>query len=142
MGGNNISASGVSPKWVKSNRRREREEKEELAVPVWHSGLTKQQSAEIERVQKTALRIILGEDFTNYEVACTLFGVEPLEYRRVQLCLNFAKKDLRSERTMFSKTEKLVNTRNKQVKVKEFNCRTRRYERNSLPYLSKLLNKD
>ena len=31
----------------------------ELAVPVWHSGLTKHQAAQIERGQKTALRIIL-----------------------------------------------------------------------------------
>ena len=33
----------------------------ELAVPVWHSGLNKLQSAQIERVQKTAFRIILGD---------------------------------------------------------------------------------
>ena len=31
----------------------------EHAVPVWHSGLTKKQSANIEKVQKTALKIIL-----------------------------------------------------------------------------------
>ena len=33
----------------------------ELAVPVWHSGLTIKQSNDIERVQKVALFIILGE---------------------------------------------------------------------------------
>ena len=31
----------------------------EMAVPVWHSGLTKKQAREIERVQKNALYIIL-----------------------------------------------------------------------------------
>ena len=34
----------------------------ELAVPVWHSGLTKKQSRDIERIQKIAFKIILGVD--------------------------------------------------------------------------------
>ena len=49
----------------------------ELAVPVWHSGLTVKQASDIERVQKTALHIILGEDFTNYDVACTIVEIDP-----------------------------------------------------------------
>ena len=32
MGGNKISASGVFPKWVKRNRRRERQEEESEKV--------------------------------------------------------------------------------------------------------------
>ena len=32
----------------------------ELAVPAWHSGLTVKQSADIERVQKVAIQIILS----------------------------------------------------------------------------------
>ena len=34
----------------------------EMAVPVWHSGLTKKQSADIESVQKTAMKIIFQEN--------------------------------------------------------------------------------
>ena len=45
----------------------------ELAVPVWHSGLTKQQTADIERVQKVAFKIILQESYANYQLACTTF---------------------------------------------------------------------
>ena len=33
----------------------------ELAVPAWHSGLTKKQSAYIERVQRVAVSIILSD---------------------------------------------------------------------------------
>ena len=33
-GGNQISASGVFPKWVKSNERRERDEEERAKVSV------------------------------------------------------------------------------------------------------------
>jgi hypothetical protein len=113
----------------------------ELAVPVWHSGLTKQQSKQIEKIQKAAFHIILEENYTTYEVACTLLGVEPLEYRRVQLCINFAKKDIKRDTTIFTKTIKLANTRRQPTTVKEIKCRTQRYENSSLPYLSKLLNK-
>ena len=67
----------------------------EYAAPVWHSGLTKQQSNQIERIQKQAFRIILGKDYIGYEVACTILSMEPLHARRTHLCINFAKKDLR-----------------------------------------------
>ena len=50
----------------------------EHAVPVWHSGLTKRQSAQIEKVQKTAFRIMLDTNYTNYETACNLLNLEPL----------------------------------------------------------------
>ena len=38
----------------------------ELAVPVWPSGLTKHQSAQIERIQKAALNIILDDSYISY----------------------------------------------------------------------------
>ena len=53
----------------------------ELVVPVWHSGLTIKLTRDIERIQKLALGIILGENFVNYEVACTLMEIEPLDIR-------------------------------------------------------------
>ena len=57
----------------------------ELAVPVWHSGLTKQQTANIERIQKIAFKIILGDDFSNYTQACQMLSAKTLEERRVKL---------------------------------------------------------
>ena len=38
----------------------------EYAAPVWTPGLTKVQADQIERVQRTAVYIILGHDFTTY----------------------------------------------------------------------------
>ena len=64
----------------------------ELAVPAWHSGLTKQQSADIERVQKIAFRLILGQKYENYKQACNLLSTQTLEERRVKLCFKFALK--------------------------------------------------
>ena len=35
---------------------------------VWHSSITKGESQDLERIQKVALRIILGDNYTSYEV--------------------------------------------------------------------------
>ena len=62
----------------------------ELAVPVWHSGLTKRQSRDIERIQKIAFKIILGVDYDNYYQACQMLSSQTLEDKRTKLCLKFA----------------------------------------------------
>ena len=112
----------------------------EYAVPVWHSSLTKHQSSQIERIQKQAFRIILQHNYMSYEIACTLLSMEYLHTRRTQLCINFAKKDLKKDKSLFSKASKTVHTRSNQKLVNEYKCRTRRFENSSMPYLSKLLN--
>ena len=112
----------------------------EQSVPVWNSGLTKAQIISIERVQKTALYIILDRHYISYEVACALSGLEPLAMRREKLCLNFAKKNLKSNDSLFTRVTKNANTRSKNNLVMEYKCNTKRFERSSLPYLSKLLN--
>ena len=38
----------------------------EFGTPVWNPGLTKEQVADIERVQKSFLYIILEKDYQNY----------------------------------------------------------------------------
>ena len=112
----------------------------ELAVPAWHSGLTKQQSAEIERVQKISFKLMLGEHYVNYDNACNFFCTETLEQRRIKLCLKFATKNLKSENSLFIRNTSSKITRQKVKLVKEFKCRTKRFEKSSLPYLAKLLN--
>ena len=110
----------------------------EMAVPVWHSGLTKQQSSNIERIQKISFRIILGHQYRNYANACKILAAETLEERRTRLCLNFARKNLKSENSFFKKLKS--NTRGKSKLVQEYRCRTRSFRNSSLPYLARLLN--
>ena len=112
----------------------------ELAVPVWHSGLTKQQSNDIERVQKLAFRIILGDNYANYETACDILYADTLETRRIKLCSKFAAKNLKSEHPMFQKVGTHANTRQKSDLVKEYRCNFGRYQKSSIPFLAKLLN--
>ena len=113
----------------------------EQVVPAWNGGLTQIQIHAIERVQKTALYIILDKNYTNYEVACSITGLEPLDIRREEICLNFARKNLKSSDCLFIKANQRVDPRRKNDKVKEYFCHTKRFENSSLPYLAKLLNK-
>ena len=107
----------------------------EYAVPVWHSGLTRKQTSEIESAQKTAFIIILRHRYSSYESACAIFNTHTLEERRQELCLRFAKKNLNSENSFFTHRKNELNLRNRKRKVEEFKCRTARFQRSSLPYL-------
>ena len=112
----------------------------ELAVPVWHSGLTKTQIKDIERIQRISFQIILGPAYVNYKQSCKCLGT--FEERRVKLFLKFAKLNLKSDNCMFKTAVITVNTRQKNRLVREYKCRTKRYQTGSLPYLAKLLNQN
>ena len=62
----------------------------EFGAPVFHSGLTMDQSRELELVQKKALAIILGNNYCNYEAALSQLQLDRLDTRRTNLCHNFA----------------------------------------------------
>ena len=57
----------------------------EQSCIVWHSSITVDDSNAIERVQKTALRIILAEDYSDYHSALQLTELSTLIKRRSQL---------------------------------------------------------
>ena len=50
----------------------------------------------MERVQRCALYIILGEDYTSYAAALDTLECDNLDVRRDKLCENFAKKALKN----------------------------------------------
>ena len=117
----------------------------ELAVPAWHSGLTLKQSQDIERVQKVAVNVILSDcktgisEFT-YDMALLVLDIEPLEVRRDQLCLTFAKKTVKSRHSdMFTKNNSAHFNRTK-PKYLEPKCNTTRFFKSPLNYLTRMLN--
>ena len=113
----------------------------EYSCVVWHSSLTVEDSNCIERVQKTALRLILRDDYLDYSSAMKITGLETLRDRRTQLSLNFAKKCLKSKKTseLFPTIKKTVNTRPHE-KYYVTPARTDRLAKSSVPYLQRLLN--
>ena len=111
------------------------------ACPVWHAALTKSDSRALERVQKSALAIILGEEYRSYDSAMDLLNLEALTERRDSLCLNFALKSALDP--SHSKWFKEVGN-DPETKMRNFYrpvwTRTGRYKKSPIPYLTGLLN--
>ena len=57
----------------------------------------------------------------NY-VARKTFSTETLEQRHTKLCLKFARKNLKSNNSLFTRVGTHVETRHKSNIVSEFNC--------------------
>ena len=122
----------------------------ELAVVVWTPGLTKLESSQIERVQKCALHVILGQSYESYDEATRILGLEKLHERRLKLCLSFAKRCEKSPKysTWFRLSESPpptnIQTRatrnNQRTKYMTVPARTDRYDKSPLPFMTKLLN--
>ena len=114
----------------------------EMACPVWHPGLTVHEARSIERIQKTALAIIRGQSHSTYRDALAHFELDSLKQRRENLCLNFAKKAFKSDKfnSWFCYNDKEIQTRSIKMPLKKVKCRTKRYEKSPIPYLTKLLN--
>ena len=113
----------------------------EFGVPVWNNGLTKAESVEIERVQKSFLNIVFGVDYQNYENALEKAKIECLEARRLKLCTKFAKKSLNHPKhsAWFKVNKGAPNTRSK-PSIKLPLHRLARFRDSPIPYLTRLLN--
>ena len=72
----------------------------EMAVPVWNPALTRGDATSIERVQKSALRVILGDQYLSYNQAMATLELDNLESRREKRCVTFASKSAISSRLL------------------------------------------
>ena len=113
----------------------------EYACTVWHSGLTEEEITDIERVQKTSLKIILKDKYVDYESALTLTKLKNLDERRKLLCLEFAVSCTKQQSTkdLFPKNDQ--NIRKKEKYFVKF-ANTERLKKSSIPYMQRLLNED
>ena len=116
----------------------------ELAVPAWNAALTENDKKNIERVQKTALRIMLGLEYTDYRSALDHVGLESLELRRQRLSLKFAKKCAAhpKHKEWFRVNFKTVNTRQGKPKYCPVYSNHTRFDKSPISYLTNLLNED
>ena len=114
----------------------------ELAVPAWQGAITQEDRNDIERVQKAAHHIILGDKYVSYRTALKQTGLQTLEARREKLCLKFAKKAVKhpKHKNWFKVRKKAQNTRQKQTKYCEVIANKGRYKKSPISYLTSLLN--
>ena len=104
---------------------------------VWHSSLTGEDSAKLERIQKTVLSIILADQYLSYSSA-----LQKLSERRSKICLSFAKKSVKNKKfsNWFKVNTKETVTRQLQPKFCEIVRRTERFHKSPLSFLTELLN--
>ena len=117
----------------------------EQSAVVWHSSLTENNRNDLERVQKTAFKIILGDKYRSYDLALQKLGLETLHDRRKSLCLSFAKKCCKNIKTadMFPRNSKMHNMETRQPDVfKVQHANTERLLQSSIIYMQNLLNDD
>ena len=114
----------------------------EYAVAVWQPTLTKEDRIKIERVQKSALSIILGQKYNSYKAALQELNLETLFTRRVKLCQKFAIKAQKHPKfsKWFKSNNKKSVTRSKTPKFCDVYFRTERFKRSPISYLTRILN--
>ena len=117
----------------------------EVGVPFWGPMITATESSMLERCLKTGLHIILQDEYTSYEQALKQTNMKTLQARRLNLITKFAKKASMDERFKgwfveeTPQCETVTRSRKPKNLFKEVKCRTSRYERSSLPFMTKLL---
>ena len=114
----------------------------EYASPVFFSMLTNQNIADIERIQKIVLKVILGHEYVDYDTACKIMSTTTLHARRKQLALRFALSCLGSQqhRHLFKQRR---STYYELRNIKSFElpqCFTHRYASSPIPAMINLLN--
>ena len=109
----------------------------EQSAVVWHSSLTHGEVKELERVQKVALRLILGDYYINYDHARLVTAIQTLSERRTQLCTKFAKKSIKNEtfKDLFQ-----LNTNSHHEKFHVTFAKTDRLKNSAIPFMQRLLN--
>ena len=112
---------------------------------VWHSSLTEKQINSLERCQKAAVKVILKNNYKNYEDALKFLDIDSLQERRRKQCLKFAKDCLRNEKMKqifkLNVQSNDLKTRHKET-YKVNKAYTERYRQSAIPYMQRLLNED
>lgn len=118
----------------------------EQAVPWWAPMITKAESAMLERVLKTCLHILLGDEYKTLKNALKIMSLDSLSLRRKKLFSKFSASSFKNPR--YKKwfcdnvsDPKKPNTRNQKphIKLKPVTTRTNIYARSSISVMTSLL---
>ena len=108
-----------------------------------HSGLSDENKQDLERIQKSALKVILKDSYKSYEHALNVLEMETLDDRREILCLEFAKKCLKNEKMKkyFQENKKvhpMITRFEEEYEIDSAN--TERLKNSPIIYMQRLLN--
>ena len=110
----------------------------EYCSVAFHSSLTLDQTADLERIQRTCLKVILGENYVDYKAALEMTGLTTLYARREKRVLDFSLKCLEhpQNKKLFPLNKQ---DRNRDTFVVNF-ARTGTYQKSTIPYCQNKLN--
>ena len=116
----------------------------EYCAVAFHSSLTVAQATDIERIQKTCLKVILGDSYVSYPAALEMTGLQTLHDRREKRCLDFALKAIKHpiNTRMFPLNRNLDNVlevRSRETFQVNF-ARTDQYKKSAIPSCQCILN--
>ena len=100
---------------------------------------------DLERCQKTSLKLILGPKYENYEQALKYLHIETLDTRRDRLCMSFAKKciKLNNMKTLFPTLNRKHDMETRlNMKYVINKARSQKYKFSAVPQMQRMLNKD
>ena len=116
---------------------------------VFHSSLAQEDVQNLERIQKTSLKVIFGDEYESYESALQKSGLETLHSRRETRCLEFAKRCIKHPvhsrlfpLNEFHQSDAPSNAvRNPEKFLVNF-AKTGVYKKSAIPYCQRLLNSE
>ena len=108
----------------------------------FHSSLTQDQTDKLERIQKTCLKVILGDEYEDYESALRISNLDTLSDRRLKRCLDFSLKCLEHPRNkrIFPRNPTYNRRIRKSEPFKVNFANTGAYQKSTVPFCQKLLN--
>ena len=122
----------------------------EQSSVVWSSSLTQENIEDLERTQKSFVKLILKNEYRedsddSYEESLMKLNLETLEVRRNHLDLNFAKNCMEHDKfkDLFLQNEKLhlMETRHHE-EFQVFHANTERLKKSSIIHMQNLLNNE
>ena len=99
----------------------------EYCSVAFHSSLTVGQATDIERIQKTCLKVILGENYVSYQAALEMTGLQTLY-------------DRREDHQIFPRNENNIKQIRNQELFKVNFARTEQYRKSAIPFCQRKLN--
>ena len=115
----------------------------EYCSVAFHSSLTDVDARKLEGVQRTCLRVILGDMYVGYEAVLEMCGLESLDTRREKRCLSFSLKCVKhpkNKRLFPLNTRTFGQAQNTRETFQVNWARTEAYKISAIPYCQRLLN--
>ena len=113
----------------------------EQSAVVWHPSLTLQNIEDLERVPKSAFKIILKHKYNDYKQGCELLSLDTLTDKRQNYALVLPIKNAKNGSMIFEKNQKLHNMQTRNMEhFKVTHCNTERLKKSAVRHMQTILN--